>query len=247
MSDNPEVLIIGGGPVGLSAALALGRAGIDCLVLERRTEFSRYPKANGVHARTMEIFREWGVAHPVRALTAGMPDEITIAWMTRLNGIEIGQLVLGETEELSRLFDGQSPERMSAVGQHMFEPVLAKVAGELDSVTIRLGCEVVDLASSDDSVTATYTDRTGARRTAIAQYVIGADGLRSAARRALGIGEWRARAGHEGLGGCPDGDGSAHAVLLAVVWSSSTSCRRASLPVSVAGSSGITWMRAGTL
>jgi putative polyketide hydroxylase len=196
MSDNPEVLIIGGGPVGLSAALALGRAGISCLVLERRTEFSRYPKANGVHARTMEIFREWGVAHPVRALTAGMPDEITIAWMTRLNGLEIGQLVLGENEEVGRLFDAQSPERMSTAGQHMFEPVLAKVAGELDSVTIKLGCEVVDLASGDDAVTATYTDRTGARRTAIAQYVIGADGLRSAARRALGVGEH----GEESLG-----------------------------------------------
>ena len=105
MSDNPEVLIIGAGPVGLSAALALGHAGIRCLVLERRAEFSRYPKANGVHARTMEIFREWGVVEPVKALTAGMPNEVTIAWMTRLTGIEIGQLVLGETEETSRVFD----------------------------------------------------------------------------------------------------------------------------------------------
>jgi len=189
MSDNTEVLIIGGGPVGLSAALALGRAGITCLVLERRTEFSRYPKANGVHARTMEIFREWGVAEPVKALTAGMPDEVTIAWMTRLTGIELGQLVLGETEELSRVFDAQSPEHMSTVGQHMFEPVLAKVAGDLDSVTIKLGCEVVDLTSGEASVTATYMDQTGARRTVVAQYVIGADGIRSVVRRALSIGE----------------------------------------------------------
>src|SRR5882757_10502315 len=156
MSDNPEVLIVGAGPVGLSAALALGRAGISCLVLERRTEFSRHPKANGVHARTMEIFREWGVAHPVRALTAGMPDEITIAWMTRLNGIELGQLVLGETDEVSRVLDEQSPEQMSTVGQHMFEPVLAKVAGDLDSVTIKLGCEVIDFTPGEASVTATY-------------------------------------------------------------------------------------------
>src|SRR5882757_7968640 len=114
MSDNPEVLIIGGGPVGLSAALALGRAGISCLVLERRNEFSRYPKANGVHARTMEIFREWGVSHPIRQLTAGMPDDVTIAWRTRLNGIEIGQISVSEADETSRLFDEQSPERMSA-------------------------------------------------------------------------------------------------------------------------------------
>jgi 2-polyprenyl-6-methoxyphenol hydroxylase-like FAD-dependent oxidoreductase len=189
MSDNPEVLIIGGGPVGLSGALALGRAGITCLVLERRTEFSRYPKANGVHARTMEIFREWGVAEPVKALTAGMPDEITIAWMTRLNGIELGQLVLGETDEVSRVFDEQSPERMSTVGQHMFEPVLAEVAGDLDSVTVKLGCEVVDLMSDEASVIVTYTDQTGARHTVVPQYVIGADGIRSVVRRTLGIGE----------------------------------------------------------
>jgi putative polyketide hydroxylase len=189
MTDNPEVLIIGGGPVGLSAALALGRAGITCLVLERRTEFSRYPKANGVHARTMEIFREWAVAEPVKALTAGMPNEITIAWMTRLNGIEIGQLVLGGSEELARVFSQQSPEMMSTVGQHMFEPVLAEVAGDLDSVTIELGCEVVDLISGEDSVTVTYTDQAGAPHSVVAQYVIGADGIRSIARRTLGIGE----------------------------------------------------------
>jgi len=189
MTDNPEVLIVGGGPVGLSAALALGRAGITCLVLERRTEFSRYPKANGVHARTMEIFREWEVVEPVKALTAGMPNEVTIAWMTRLAGIEIGQLVLGESAELARVFDQQSPEKMSTVGQHMFEPVLAEIAGDLDSVTIELGCEVVDLTAGEDSVTATYTDRTGARNSVVAQYVIGADGIRSAVRRTLGIGE----------------------------------------------------------
>lgn len=189
MSDEPEVLIIGAGPVGLSAALALGRAGIRCLVLERRNEFSRYPKANGVHARTMEIFREWGVVRPIRDLTAGMPDEITIAWMTRLNGIEIGLLAMKETDEMSRLFDAQSPERMSVVGQHMFEPVLANAAGELDSVTIRLGCEVTDLSPGDDSVTVTYTDGAGGKHTVTAQYAIAADGIRSVARRILGIGE----------------------------------------------------------
>jgi 2-polyprenyl-6-methoxyphenol hydroxylase-like FAD-dependent oxidoreductase len=137
----------------------------------------------------MEIFREWGVVEPVKALTAGMPNEVTIAWMTRLTGIEIGQLVLGETEEASRVFDEQSPEGMSTVGQHMFEPVLAKIAGDLDSVTIKLDCEVVDLTLDETSATVAYTDQTGARSTAVAQYVIGADGMRSVARRTLGIGE----------------------------------------------------------
>jgi putative polyketide hydroxylase len=189
MSEEPEVLIIGAGPVGLSAALALGRAGISCLVLERRNGFSRYPKANGVHARTMEIFREWGVVQPIRDLTAGMPDDITIAWMTRLNGIPIGEISVSDVDETDRLFDQQSPERMSQVGQHMFEPILAKVAEGMEGVTIRLGCEVVDLSGGPDSVTATYTDADDMRHTVVAQYAIAADGVRSVARRILGIGE----------------------------------------------------------
>jgi 2-polyprenyl-6-methoxyphenol hydroxylase-like FAD-dependent oxidoreductase len=196
MTQEPEVVIVGAGPVGLSAALALGRAGITCLVLERRSEFSRFPKANGVHARTMEIFREWGVVKPIRDLTAGMPDEVTIAWMTRLNGIEIGQMSVSDADDTARLFDQQSPQRMSVVGQHMFEPILARAAEEKDSVTIRLGYEVVDLTSGEVSVTVAHTDQNGMRRTVVAQYVIGADGLRSIARRTLRIGEH----GQESLG-----------------------------------------------
>ena len=197
MSDEPEVLIIGAGPVGLSGALALGRAGIRTLVLERRDELSRYPKANGVHARTMEIFQEWGVADSVRKLTEGMPKGAVFLWKTRLNGIDIGELTItDESEEVDRMLGALSPERLSNAGQHMFEPFLAKAAEELDGVTIRLGAEVVGLSVDDDKVTAEYTDADGTRHTVAAQYVIGADGVRSLVRRTLGIGEH----GQESLG-----------------------------------------------
>jgi len=189
MNHETEVLIVGAGPVGLSGALALGRAGIKCLVLERRAEFSRYPKANGVHARTMELFREWGVAEPVKALTAGMPAGVTIAWRTRLNGIEFGSISIEESEEARRFFGMLSPELLSTAGQHEFEPLLAEAADALDNVTIKLSSEVVSLLIGDDSVTAEYTDATGGRHTVGAQYVIGADGIRSVVRRTLGIGE----------------------------------------------------------
>jgi len=189
MSGEPEVLIIGAGPVGLSGALALGRAGIRCLLLERRQEYSRYPKAGGVHPWTMEIFREWGLAAPVRALTAGMPARPVIQWRTRLNGATLGEISVGETEADDRLLDSLSPERLSNANQYMLEPLLATAAGELENVTINLGSAVVDLSVGDDSVTVDFVDTAGARHTVTAQYVVGADGARSIVRRALDIGE----------------------------------------------------------
>ena len=196
MSGEPEVLIIGAGPVGLSGALALGRAGIRCLLLERRQEYSRYPKAGGVHPWTMEIFREWGLAAPVRALTAGMPARPVIQWRTRLNGATLGEISVGETEADDRLLDSLSPERLSNANQYMLEPLLATAAGELDNVTINLGSTVIDLSVGDDSVTVDFVDTAGARHTVTAQYVVGADGARSIVRRALDIGEH----GQESLG-----------------------------------------------
>jgi len=137
----------------------------------------------------MEIFREWGMAEPIRALTAGMPEGITIAWRTRLNGIEFGEIATAETEDARRAFGTISPERLTTAGQHMFEPLLAEEAGSFGNVTIRLDSEVVGVAVDDDLVTVEYVDSAGKRHTVSAQYLIGADGVRSVVRQTLGIGE----------------------------------------------------------
>ena len=55
------VIIVGGGPVGLSMAILLQRFGIEFTLLERNTHTTDHPKARGTYARTMEIFRQWGI------------------------------------------------------------------------------------------------------------------------------------------------------------------------------------------
>src|SRR5216684_3402405 len=94
-TTNVEVLIIGGGPVGLISAIQLGRAGIKTLLLERRSSFSVHPKASGIHARTMEIYRELQLADIIRKNSVDWNGIFTIGWMTRLSGIELGTVSIG--------------------------------------------------------------------------------------------------------------------------------------------------------
>ena len=60
--ESFEVVVVGAGPVGLVSAIQLGRAGIETLLLERRATFSTHPKSGGIHARTMEIYRQLGIS-----------------------------------------------------------------------------------------------------------------------------------------------------------------------------------------
>ena len=85
MSEVP-VLIVGGGPVGLMASLLLSRLGIRSLLVERHPGTAIHPKARGINARTMEVFRQQGIETVVRQ--AGLPPERTgfIIWAKTLAG-----------------------------------------------------------------------------------------------------------------------------------------------------------------
>lgn len=187
-ADNADVLIIGGGPVGLSSALQLGRAGIRTLLIERRQNFSRHTKAGGIHARTMEIFRQWGVADTIRA-QSGFNGIFSTGWVTRLNGEELGSIRMGADPAERELFLGWSPELMALCGQDIYEPILAEAAARHPSVQILLGAELKEIEQDADGVTIRYTDAKGRPRYARAAYAIAADGVRSRVRQSLGIGE----------------------------------------------------------
>ena len=68
MLDIP-VLISGGGPVGLAASLLLSQHGVRSLLVERHPATALTPKARGINARTMEVFRQCGSMQP-----SGKPD-----------------------------------------------------------------------------------------------------------------------------------------------------------------------------
>src|ERR1700704_2233222 len=89
-SDHTRVLVVGAGPVGLSAALLLARHEIPCVVVERHRSTSRHPKARGVRIRTMELFRQWGLESELRS--NALPGEARrFIYCDSLAGREIGR------------------------------------------------------------------------------------------------------------------------------------------------------------
>src|SRR5436190_19301761 len=88
------VIIVGGGPCGLTLAIELGRRGIPVIVLEEKTSPARFPAANATQARTMEHYRRLGFADRLR--TMGLPGDYPtdIAYFTRFTAHELARFKL---------------------------------------------------------------------------------------------------------------------------------------------------------
>ena len=82
-----DVIIVGAGPVGLSAAIELGRRRVRCLVIERNDRVGYSPRAKTTNVRTREHLRRWGLADALRDASPISPDRpATVVFATRMNG-----------------------------------------------------------------------------------------------------------------------------------------------------------------
>ncbi len=180
------VLIVGGGPVGLSTALFSQRHGVGTMLVEKRDGTSTLPRAPGLQARTLEMFRSAGLGPDIRALEIGdsHPDfEGGI-----IQAETFAQVAEAVTVERPSL-DGPSisPERVMGCGQDRYERVLAEKAGALGA-DIRFGTKLVELRQDPDGVTAVAEEQHSGRRITVrADYVVAADGTNSTVRALLGV------------------------------------------------------------
>ena len=76
-----QVIIVGGGPVGLGLAIELGQRGIDCILVERLTSPAPIPKGQNLTQRTLEHFHFWGAEQELRAART-IPRDYGIGGMT---------------------------------------------------------------------------------------------------------------------------------------------------------------------
>ncbi|MFI7634270.1 FAD-dependent monooxygenase [Nonomuraea sp. NPDC049400] len=184
--ENVPVLIVGAGPVGLSTAVFLGRHGIRTLVVEKRGETSMLPRAPGLQARTMEIFRAAGLGKEVRALEIGDSHPFFEGGILRVNTFsEIADAEVLEAPSLDGV--AISPERVMGCGQDRYEVVLADKAREYGG-QVRFATRLRAIEQDDDGVTAQVEDvASGTVTTVRAQYLVGADGASSSVRNILGV------------------------------------------------------------
>jgi 2-polyprenyl-6-methoxyphenol hydroxylase-like FAD-dependent oxidoreductase len=188
-----QVLIAGGGPVGLTVAMDLAWRGISVLVLENRAPGEPPSvKCNHVSARTMEIFRRLGVVQAVRdtGLPADYPNDV--AFRTTTTGIELSRIPIPCRAERYTATGGPdtwwpTPEPPHRINQIYLEPVLFKHAKSMPNVRILNRKQVIGFEQHDTGITATAADLDGGEDlTVTADYMIGADGAHSMVRRRIG-------------------------------------------------------------
>ena len=179
-THDVDVLIVGGGPVGLSMAILLERFGVRYVVIEKSPSTTKHPKARGTWQRTMELFRQWGVEDAVRA--RGIADDADVfAFVESVAGREFGRT---RPEENT----GQTPSWKCICSQDVVEEELYRAMAGFKYGQVLYSNEFIELDDSAAGVKVTTRSlNTGQQRVWRSRYVVAADGAGSSVRRQAGI------------------------------------------------------------
>ena len=183
---HAPVLVVGAGPVGLTAARLLAQQGVACLVVERRDGPQRHPAAHVVNARSLEIFRHAGFdMDAIEAVAKDPADAGHVNFVTTLAGDLIGRLPFERQGADCRAV---TPTPLRNISQHRLEPILAAEVAADSAVDLRYEVQWQSCEQDDDGVTSTIADlRTGEHHTVRSRYLLAADGAGSRVRKSLGI------------------------------------------------------------
>lgn len=190
--DAPvDVLIVGGGPVGLALAGDLGWRGISCALFEKTDGVIRQPKMDGISNRTMEFCRRWGIADRAKSFPFPADHPNDMVYLTGFDGYELGRESFARPSGGAELSGAEvSPEPRLRCPQNFFDPILRDFArSHGDLVALNYECEVTAVTQDAEGVLLSYRDaRTGESGTRRGRYLVACDGGGSFVREALGIG-----------------------------------------------------------
>lgn len=187
------IIIVGGGPVGMSLAMNLDAQGVRSIVVNDDPRPRWHPKGSTQNSRTMEHYRRLGISASLRKLGLPADHPTDVVYYTRLNGWELARIPMpSEAEKMQRVRDAapddQVPEPIFRCNQMHVETWLFEHLQTLGNVDARYGWRCLDWTDHGDSVSVEVEElQTGRRETLRGAYLAGCDGGQSAIRRKLGI------------------------------------------------------------
>lgn len=180
------VLIVGAGPTGLTASLLLSRFGIPHIVIDKRSGPTTAPAAHVINRRTMEIFRQAGLAmQEIYALDRHGDDPLTVRWSSDLTSPVLAEL---DITSLSKDSAGLSQEHLANISQYRLEALLLGEVRKHDEATVLLEHQWLGFTGKDlteSRVRLPDGETVSIRST----YILAADGAGSPVRCSLGIGQ----------------------------------------------------------
>lgn len=187
------VLIVGGGACGLTSSIFLSDLGIENLLVERHKSTSHLPKAHYLNQRTMEIFRQHGVAESIEKVGCPIDNMSRVTWRTSfggdgpLDGKIIYQIDAFGGGSLKETYTNDGPILSNNYPQLRFEPLLRKHAEERKAGKLLFSHELVRFSQDESGVTAVIKNlESNEEFTVKADYMIAADGGKTVGK-ALGV------------------------------------------------------------
>ncbi|MGO9783076.1 MAG: FAD-dependent oxidoreductase [Streptosporangiaceae bacterium] len=175
-----DVLVVGSGPAGASAALFLAAYGTSTLMITKYSRLSDSPRAHITNQRTMETMRDMGIEDVLMREATPWEYMGNTTFCTSLAGEELGRIPSWGTDTARHAdYELQSPCTMLDAPQTITEPILVQAAQERGA-RIRFDTEYLSHTQDETGVTSIVRDRlTGAEYPIRSRYLIGADGARS--------------------------------------------------------------------
>ncbi|GGZ11199.1 FAD-dependent monooxygenase [Novosphingobium colocasiae] len=188
------VVIVGGGPVGLTLSLTLAHFGIRSVLLERNPTTTSHPKMDITNGRSMELFQRVGALDVMRSVATAPDAPFDVSWITTLNGHELARFIYpgsaGFEARIKGNNDGSQPHLAPIrASQIMVEPALKALADRHPLIDVRFAVRCEDFTKTDEgfviNVRRAHDGKTEAVR---GQFLVGCDGGSSVVRGHLGIG-----------------------------------------------------------
>jgi 2-polyprenyl-6-methoxyphenol hydroxylase-like FAD-dependent oxidoreductase len=184
MEQRYQVIIVGGGPVGVALAVDLGLRGVSCALVERYLTPQQIPKGQNLTQRSMEHFYFWGIADELRAARL-LPSGYPIGGITAYGDLMSDHWYSPVGREAVRSYYLQDNERLP---QYRTEEVLRSRLIGIANVTTHFGWSAETIEQDDHGVRITIAEEDGSGKQVLdADYVVGCDGARSTVRESLGI------------------------------------------------------------